>query len=124
MTAADFKDFVYPGLDLILKLLIGIGIAYLLHRRASADKVKERLIETYLQFLDCHIKVIRFRIDQCERQFYKVLKQWLELLGLPSEFRAPIKAALMEEEARIAQRLTSDQELEVSRFTAFTYRFC
>jgi hypothetical protein len=124
MTAADFKDYVYPGLDLVLKLLIGIGIAYLLHRRANADKIKERLIETYLQFLDSHIKVARFQLAECERCFYQVLKQRLELLGVPSESKATIAAILMEEEARVAQKLTSEAELELSRFTAFTYRFC
>lgn len=124
MNASYFKDYVYPALDLILKLVIGVALAFLLHRRANADKIKERLIDTYLQFLDSQVKVSRGQVAAYEQWFYKALRKQLSSLDLPYDARSSVEEVVSEQEEKVNQTDITAEELEVSRFTAFTYRFC
>lgn len=48
----NFKVYTYPTIDLTIKVIIGIFIAYYLNRKSNQDKLKEKSIDTFSELID------------------------------------------------------------------------
>lgn len=124
LNLTTFKEIIYPILDLIIKITIGIIIAIYLHRRTNRDKIKELLINTYMEYLNKLESFSYLQINNYMINFYKKLKNWankyLSDKKVLSQFIKELDNILQKEQSKYSD----DYFQEKANFTPYTYKFC
>lgn len=124
LNLTTFKEIIYPIVDLIIKITIGIIIAIYLHRRTNRDKIKELLINTYMEYLNKLESFSYLQINNYMINFYKKLKDWankyLSDKKVLSQFIKELDNILQKEQSKYSD----DYFQEKANFTPYTYKFC
>ena len=68
-----FNLNIYPVADLIIKIIIGIIIVIYLNRRTYRDKIKDKLIDSYMEYLDKFKNFSQYELFLYQKEFYKQL---------------------------------------------------
>lgn len=120
--ATFFKDWVYPIADLAVKIAAGILLAFYLNRRGWRDKRKEKLIDSYLEYLDESAGLFKSRYDSCLREFWQLLLSNIRERVADKGFLSQVHSAIVDTTGTQGKRLKDVDKIDIGGI--YTYKFC
>ena len=119
-----FNTNIYPIADLLIKIIIGIIVVIYLHRRTYRDKIKEKLIDSYIEYLDKYKNFTKYELYLDRKIFYIKL---LEIIKANITDKSTQEAALQKINIEL-QNINTDYDDNwyetKADFTPYTYKFC
>jgi hypothetical protein len=115
-----FQDWIYPIVDLIIKIGAGIIVAYYLSRRGWRDKRKEKLIEAYVEFLAEIGKIFEHAFESCTETFWRLF-----ISKLTENTSDPTYVNRIDDLIKTRKKLKAgaQNESELLLMGIFTYKF-
>jgi len=121
----DFiKEIGIPALDLLATIVIGIFIAIFIHRKSAKGKLKELLIDTYIEYLHVFKNFIELETDILISKCCIELTHVLEKDESFSKNSKKIFSDKLREVSTIlSEKHPSNKRNEEANFSFYTYKF-